>query len=79
MTGSSVSGTPETIVGPLRDEATLESLFRAHFSALTAEAKNHLGAEAASSAPKVIEQAFRQAWEERASIASEADLGIVPS
>ena len=74
MTGSSVSGTPETIVGPLRDEATLESLFRAHFSALSAEAKNHLGAEAASSAPKVIEQAFRQAWEERASIASEADL-----
>ena len=49
MTGSSVSGTPETIVGPLRDEATLESLFRAHFAALSAEAKSHLGAEAASS------------------------------
>lgn len=74
MTGSSVSSTPETIVGPLRDEASLESLFRAHFSALSAEAKSHLGAEAASSAPKVIEQAFRQAWEERANIGSEADL-----
>jgi len=74
MTGSSVSSTPETIVGPLRDEAALERLFRAHFSALTAEAKGHLGEEAASAAPKVVEAAFRQAWEERAQIPSEADL-----
>jgi ferric-dicitrate binding protein FerR (iron transport regulator) len=74
MTGSSVSSTPETIVGPLRDEAALERLFRAHFLALTAEAKGHLGEEAASAAPKVVEAAFRQAWEERAQIPSEADL-----
>jgi len=74
MTGSSVSSTPATIVGPLRDEAALETLFRAHFSALSAEAKGHLGAEAASAAPKVVEQTFRQAWDERANIASEADL-----
>jgi ferric-dicitrate binding protein FerR (iron transport regulator) len=74
MTESSVSSTPETIVGPLRDEAALERLFRAHFSALSAEAKSHLGEEAVSAAPKVVEQAFRQAWEERANIASEADL-----
>jgi ferric-dicitrate binding protein FerR (iron transport regulator) len=74
MTGSSVSSTPETIVGPLRDEAALERLFRAHFSALCAEAKGHLGTEAASAAPKVIEAAFRQAWDDREHIASEADL-----
>src|SRR4029078_6175931 len=74
MTGSSVSNTPDTLVGPLRDEAALEALFRAHFSALSAEAKSHLGAEAASAAPKFVAHASRQAWEERATIASEADL-----
>jgi DNA-directed RNA polymerase specialized sigma24 family protein len=74
MTGSSVSSTPGTIAGPLRDEAALERLFRAHFSALCAEAKNHLGAEAAAAAPKVVEATFRQAWDDREHIASEADL-----
>ena len=39
MTGSSLSNAPETISGPLRDEAALERLFRAHFSALCEEAR----------------------------------------
>ena len=74
MSGSSLSSAPETISGPLRDEAALERLFRAHFSALCSEAKNHLGEAAASAAPKVVEQSFRHAWDEREHIASEADL-----
>jgi len=73
MTGSSVSH-PETIDGPLRDEATLESLFRTHFSSLCEEARDHLGEGASSAAPKVVESTFRQAWDDRAHIASEADL-----
>ena len=76
MTGSSVSNSPETIDGPLRDEATLESLFRAHFSSLCEEARDHLGAGASSAAPKVVESAFRQAWDDRSHIASEADLMV---
>jgi len=74
MTGSSVSNAPETNAGPLRDEVALERLFRAHFSALCAEAKDHLGETAASAAPKVVEASFRHAWDEREHIASEADL-----
>src|SRR4030095_13482932 len=74
MTGSSLSNAAETIVGPLRDEAALERLFRTHFTALCAEAKSHLGADAAPAAPKVVEASFRQAWDDRANIASEADL-----
>ena len=74
MTGPSVSSAPDTIVGPLSDEAALERLFRAHFAGLCAEAKGHLGEEAAPAAPKVVEAAFRQAWDDREHIASEADL-----
>jgi DNA-directed RNA polymerase specialized sigma24 family protein len=74
MTGSSLSS-HDTISGPLRDEAALESLFRTHFSALNQEAKSHLGESAATAAPKVVEGAFRQAWDERDQIATEADLG----
>jgi ferric-dicitrate binding protein FerR (iron transport regulator) len=74
MTGSSLSNAPGTIDGPLRDEATLESLFRTHFSSLCQEARGHLGESASSAAPKVVESAFRQAWDDRASIATEADL-----
>ena len=73
MTESSVSSAPE-IVGPLRDEAALERQFRARFSALCAEAKGHLGEEAASAAPKVVEATFRHAWDDREQIASDADL-----
>lgn len=74
MTGPSVSSASDTIVGPLSDETALERLFRAHFSALCGEAKSHLGEEAAPAAPKVVEAAFRQAWDDREHIASEADL-----
>src|SRR6188768_2062619 len=74
MTGSSVSHPPETIDGPLRDEAALESLFRTHFSSLCEEARAHLGEGASSAAPKVVESAFRQAWDDRAHIATEGDL-----
>ena len=73
MTGSSLSSS-ETISGPLRDEASLERLFRTHFSALCEEARGHLGETAAGAAPKVVEAAFRQAYDDRAHIASEADL-----
>ena len=74
MTGSSLSNAPETINGPLRDEAALERLFRTHFSALCEEARGHLGEAAASAAPKVVEAAFRQAYDDRAHIASDTDL-----
>jgi ferric-dicitrate binding protein FerR (iron transport regulator) len=73
MTGSSLSS-PDTISGPLRDEAALESQFRTHFAALCEEAKSHLGESAATAAPKVVDGAFRQAWAERDQIATEADL-----
>ena len=74
MTGSSLSSAPDTISGPLRDEASLERLFRTHFSALCEEARGHLGEAAAGAAPKVVEAAFRQAYDDRAQIASESDL-----
>lgn len=75
MTTSSVSNAAGTSGGPLlRDEATLEREFRARFSTLCDEARGHLGESAASTAPKVVETAFRQAWDEREQILSEADL-----
>lgn len=74
MTGSSLSNAPETVGGPLRDEAALESLFRNHFSALCTEARGHLGEAAESAAPKVVEAAFRQAYNERDHIHSDAEL-----
>jgi ferric-dicitrate binding protein FerR (iron transport regulator) len=72
MTGSSLS--TDTISGPLRDEAALERLFRANFTTLCEEARGHLGESAASAAPKVVEAAFRQAYDDRAQITSDADL-----
>jgi ferric-dicitrate binding protein FerR (iron transport regulator) len=74
MTGSSLTNASETIGGPLRDEAALESLFRTHFSALCAEAKSHLGEAAEGAAPRVVEAAFRQAYDDREHIATEAQL-----
>jgi ferric-dicitrate binding protein FerR (iron transport regulator) len=74
MTGSSLSSAPDTIGGPLRDEAALERLFRIHFAALCTEAKSHLGEAAASAAPKVVEAAFRHAWDDREHITTEAEL-----
>jgi ferric-dicitrate binding protein FerR (iron transport regulator) len=74
MTGSSLSSPTETIGGPLRDEAALEQQFRTRFPALCSEAKSHLGEAAASAAPKIVEAAFRHAWDDREHITSEADL-----
>ena len=72
MTGPSLS---DTLAGsPLSDENALERQFRSHFSSLSEEAKGHLGDAAASAAPRVVESAFRVAWDERATITSEADL-----
>jgi ferric-dicitrate binding protein FerR (iron transport regulator) len=61
--GSNVPPTPEPGT-PLSDPRALEDYFRAHFSELATEAKSHLD-DAGSSAPRVVEGAFRHAWEER--------------
>lgn len=74
MTGSSLTHAPEVVTGPLRDEASLERLFRTQFSPLCAEAKEYLGEAAESAAPKVVESAFRQAYEDRVHIATEPEL-----
>lgn len=75
MTGPSLSNAPDTVAGsPLSDENALERQFRSHFSALSEEAKGHLGEAAASAAPRVVESAFRVAWDERANIMSAVEL-----
>jgi ferric-dicitrate binding protein FerR (iron transport regulator) len=64
----------DTPAGPaLSDERALERVFRAHFSVLAEEAKVELG-DAASSAPRVVEAAFRHAWEDRARLQTSAEL-----
>ena len=70
--GSNVSPTPES-GSPLSDPGALEQYFRAHFSELTVEAKTQLD-DAASSAPRVVEGAFRHAWEEREHILTPQQL-----
>jgi ferric-dicitrate binding protein FerR (iron transport regulator) len=59
---------------PLSDERALERLFRSHFQPLSEEAKTHLGEEASSTAPRVVESAFRTAWEERERFTTEQEL-----
>jgi ferric-dicitrate binding protein FerR (iron transport regulator) len=49
---------------PLGDARALEEMFRAHYAGLTDEAKQQLEG-ATSFAPRVVEGAFRHAWEER--------------
>jgi ferric-dicitrate binding protein FerR (iron transport regulator) len=58
---------------PLSDAHSLERYFRSHFSELATEAKSQLD-DAASAAPKVVESAFRHAWEERERILTPQDL-----
>ena len=58
---------------PLSDAASLEHYFRARFADLATEAKEQL-ADAAAAAPKVVEGAFRHAWEERERISTPQDL-----
>jgi len=66
----SPSPTPGT---PLSDAGSLEQYFRSHFSELATEAKAQL-ADAESAAPRVVEGAFRHAWEERERISTAQDL-----
>ena len=58
---------------PLTDARALEDYFRAHFSELATEAKAQLD-DAPSAAPRVVEGAFRHAWEERQRILTPQDL-----
>jgi ferric-dicitrate binding protein FerR (iron transport regulator) len=50
----------------LADEESLRRTFLSEYSALTAEARADLGAEAVVLAPKVVEGAFVRAWDARA-------------
>jgi len=68
--GSSQSPSPGV---PLSDARSLEQYFRSHFSELAVEAKSQLD-DAASAAPKVVEGAFRHAWEERERILTPQEL-----
>ncbi|HEX4468636.1 MAG TPA: hypothetical protein VH080_03840, partial [Gemmatimonadaceae bacterium] len=67
------SDQPPTPGVPLSDAASLEQYFRAHFSDLATEAKAQLD-DAAAAAPRVVEGAFRHAWEERERISTSQDL-----
>src|SRR5689334_18479116 len=64
-------GTPVT--PPLTDERGLERLFRSHFTPLVEQARGELNT-AAQAAPRVVEGAFRHAWEERERIHSPEEL-----
>jgi len=68
--GSDQSPTPGA---PLSDASSLEQYFRSHFSELATEAKAQLD-DAAAAAPRVVEGAFRHAWEERQRIYTPQDL-----
>lgn len=69
--GSDQAPTPGV---PLSNAASLEHYFRAHFSDLATEAKAQLDDAAAAAAPRVVESAFRHAWEERERISTSQDL-----
>jgi len=58
---------------PLSDPRSLEQYFRSHFTELATEAKEQLD-DAGSAAPRVVEGAFRHAWEERERILTPQDL-----
>ena len=58
---------------PLSDAGALEVYFRAHFSELADDAKVQL-AEAAPAAPRVVENAFRHAWEHRQHLHTQQEL-----
>ena len=59
---------------PLSDAGALEVYFRAHFSELAEEAKGQLD-DAAPAAPRVVENAFRHAWEHRERFHNSEELG----
>jgi transmembrane sensor len=58
---------------PLSDPSSLEQYFRSHFNELATEAKAQLD-DASAAAPRVVEGAFRHAWEERERILTPNDL-----
>lgn len=58
---------------PLSDPQSLEQYFRSHFNELATEAKSQLD-DASAAAPRVVEGAFRHAWEERERILTPQDL-----
>jgi transmembrane sensor len=58
---------------PLSDPQSLEQYFRSHFTELATEAKAQLD-DAGTAAPRVVEGAFRHAWEERERILTPQDL-----
>ena len=67
------SDLPPTPGVPLSDPQSLEQYFRSHFTELATEAKSQLD-DAGSAAPRVVEGAFRHAWEERERILTPQDL-----
>ena len=58
----------------IKDEQTLERLFRANYAKFIADAKNRLGADASSSAPRVVSKAFHLAWQDRKRFHSQEEL-----
>jgi len=58
---------------PLSDPQSLEQYFRSHFNELAIEAKSQLD-DGSPAAPRVVEGAFRHAWEERERILTPQDL-----
>jgi ferric-dicitrate binding protein FerR (iron transport regulator) len=58
---------------PLSDPQSLEHYFRSHFNELAVEAKAQLD-DGSPAAPRVVEGAFRHAWEERERILTPQDL-----
>ena len=57
----------------IKDEGSLEKLFRAHYPALLTEAKSKLpGAE--TGAPRVVSKAFHMAWNDRSQFRSTEEL-----
>lgn len=65
--GSPSSSTPLTPSTYLSDENAFRRAFDAEFNAALADARNSLG-EAAALAPRVVETAFVNVWQQRASI-----------
>lgn len=49
----------------ITDETVLERLFREHYPRWIADAKNRLGTDAATAAPRVVSKAFHLAWQDR--------------
>lgn len=73
MTGTSQS-TDQPYGQIITDEKALERIFRANYAKWSADAKNRLGPEAATSAPRVVSKAFHLAWQDRKRFHSQDEL-----